>query len=78
MKTCLGLWSAPNIDTPTGEDDETDETAEADKVRIAAFLSLRRVALANDEALLDLVLKVRAIISILNMLIFSDRVHILL
>ncbi|KIM24518.1 hypothetical protein M408DRAFT_331746 [Serendipita vermifera MAFF 305830] len=58
VKTCLALWSAPNIDISNeGEEESGDNTAEADKVRIAAFLSMRRVAIGNDEALLDLVLK---------------------
>jgi nucleolar complex protein 2 len=37
-------------------------TAE-DNVRVAAFLAIRRVASASDEAILDLVLKVRPVFS---------------
>jgi len=58
LKTCLGFWSSPSIDSSKDEEGEVD-TGEEDRVRIAAFLSIRRVAMANDEALLDLVLKVR-------------------
>jgi hypothetical protein len=61
LKTCLGLWSSPNLDTISGDDEDGESTDEEDRVRIAAFLSIRRVALGNDEALLDLVLKARFI-----------------
>jgi len=58
LKACLGLWSSPNLDTSAANEEDGNNTSEEDKVRIAAFLSIRRVALGNDEALLDLVLKV--------------------
>jgi nucleolar complex protein 2 len=57
LKTCLGFWSSPNLDTSKGDDEDAGSTDEEDRVRIAAFLGIRRVALGNDAALLDLVLK---------------------
>ena len=58
LKTCLGLWSSPSVNSEReGDDDEAGDGA--DKVRIAAYLGLRRMAMAHDESLLDGVLKVR-------------------
>lgn len=55
LKACLGLWSSPNVD---GERDGDEEAGDgADKVRIAAYLGMRRIAMAHDESLLDAVLK---------------------
>jgi nucleolar complex protein 2 len=60
LKACLGLWSGPSISVDKSEDaDEDEELAnDADKVRIAAFLSIRKAAMGSDESLLDMVLKV--------------------
>lgn len=61
LKTCLGLWSAPNISVDKSEDaDEDEEENDSDKVRIAAFLSIRKVAMGSDDSILDMVLKVRS------------------
>jgi hypothetical protein len=71
LKTCLGLWSSPNLDTMSGDGEDEESSGEEDRVRIAAFLSIRRVALGNDEALLDLVLKARFISFILEFTILT-------
>lgn len=55
------MWSGPNISVEKSEDiDEDVLEDDADKVRIAAFLSVRKVAMGSDESLLDMVLKVGA------------------
>ncbi|PVF96820.1 Noc2-domain-containing protein [Serendipita vermifera] len=56
LKSCLSLWSSPNVDTEDKEE-EGESGDFQDRVRIAAFLSLRRVAMGSDESLLDMVLK---------------------
>jgi nucleolar complex protein 2 len=58
VKSCLSLWSSPNIDAEEKDEEEGSEDLQ-DRVRIAAFLSLRKVAVGSDESLLDIVLKVR-------------------
>jgi nucleolar complex protein 2 len=59
LKACLGLWSSPGV-TANANDEEMEETrtADEDKVRLAAFLSMRKMAMSSDEGVLDLVLKV--------------------
>ncbi|KAG8811132.1 Nucleolar Complex 2 protein [Serendipita sp. 401] len=58
LKTCLGLWSSPNIDTKDEMETEDQDDSGSDKVRISAFLCIRKVALGSDESLLEMVLKV--------------------
>ncbi|KAG8802907.1 Nucleolar Complex 2 protein [Serendipita sp. 398] len=57
LKTCLGLWSSPNIDTKDEMETEDQDDSGSDKVRISAFLCIRKVALGSDESLLEMVLK---------------------
>lgn len=64
LRACLSLWSSPGITTNESDDDgEDDRQAEEDKVRLAAFLSIRRIAMSSDEGVLDLALKVREALS---------------
>lgn len=80
------MWSGPSISVDKSEDADEDEDMledDTDKVRIAAFLSVRKVAMGSDESLLDMVLKVgfRFFILFLGLpllrrtLICTDRGH---
>ncbi|KAG8810553.1 Nucleolar Complex 2 protein, partial [Serendipita sp. 399] len=57
LKACLGLWSSPNVDNKDEMETEDQGSAGGDKVRIGAFLCIRKIALGSDESLLDMVLK---------------------
>lgn len=64
LKTCLGIWASPSITTSEDSEEEEDEIRQGaeDKVRISAFLSVRRMSMSADEGVLELVLKVCSLI----------------
>jgi hypothetical protein len=67
LKACLSLWSSPGVTADENDEEmEATRTADEDKVRLAAFLSMRKIAMSSDEGVLDLVLKVFFLVLSLN------------